>query len=657
MDHACMARFAEPVFACSASSFEIFHGFPGQASDDDLVDGLEQYADAVQDTRQNTVGMSDQTSSGIFNNVHQQEQHLDSNHSNDGAITTQDFHTEPTPRSCDPPLHSDDSFQSEDERRRRLVTEVNNTNGLRHFDMRSDPLAQPRTASHHPSCDNLRTLAFTPDSSQPVLLRTAASQADLANQRDSSLEISGLQHGSAAQYTVLTDMAETAWSVDDPRYGADVLDSLSAWNAAGSPSKLRETLGERCAANEGALPFLNREDMLESGFDIQGIAWRGLEVSRQEVLSHRANIHNPFSSLAVGDDEFKFPERSNEVERHYRFHSYSGLIRPKFSHYQLRHVLASNGRDIFYTTSSKVMRTALSCASTEDTVLDLTKSTMTSTPIRITCLAASDSVIIAGGFDGEYAISNLDFTSPPSSGYVTHDLNGLVTHIHTFSHRRSGLAQAAFTANDQRLRLMDLTTQTFTKVLPYDNSLNAAATASDGRLRALAGDSPTALITDAETGESLAELHAHTDHIFACAWSPDDRLVATGAQDGKIALWDSRYWARPLAELPSALSCSRSLHFTADSSLLVSAENEDVVSVFDTRGLGPEQQQQQYRQDVRFLGTVAGVAMVEGGDEIVIANGDRSVGGLMSLQRVGGRRTGFEDGSVPRCGRRRRGMR
>ena len=34
-----------------------------------------------------------------------------------------------------------------------------------------------------------------------------------------------------------------------------------------------------------------------------------------------------------------------------------------------------------------------------------------------------------------------------------------------------------------------------------------------------------------------------------------------------------------------------------------------------------------------LVGTIAGVTLVDGGDEIVIANGDRSVGGLMSFRR------------------------
>lgn len=102
-----------------------------------------------------------------------------------------------------------------------------------------------------------------------------------------------------------------------------------------------------------------------------------------------------------------------------------------------------------------------------------------------------------------------------------------------------------------------------------------------------------------------------------------------------IALWDSRTWKKPLAELGCRRSCARSLHFTEDSRVLIGAENEDVVSFFDMRDLGSGGGDGG-RQDVWFLGTVAGVSLVDGGREVVVGNGDGCLGGLMSLRRVGG---------------------
>lgn len=631
-----MARFAEPLFACSPSSLDVLESCPGRASPVDWFDGLDRHAgDSIAEE-----GL-EQTTNGDDGDDRPREGCQGSNCPGDDTMAEVD--ADSTMRSCPTHLESASSSQSEDSRRKHPAIDGNDTDGVRRLDTNSDHLARSRTASHHPSCDNLRAHAFTSDTLQSSQQYT--SQSQIHNRWDASSEDSGLQHGDPAQYTILSDMAETAWSVDDPRYGADVLDSLSNWDASESHPNFKGVLAERCAADRSALPFLNRQDMIESGLDMQGIDWSGLEVSRQDILDHRARLHNPFGTHARS-----IVEESNlsyQTERHYQFHSYHGLRRPEFAHHQLRHVLASDGRDIYYTSSGKIKRTSLSCATPEETVLDLTKSPLTPTPIRPTCLAATDSLLITGGFDGEYALTNL--SSPacptPSYGYVTHDHNSLITHIHTFPHRRSGLPQAAFCANDQRLRLMDLTTQTFTSTVSYAHSLNASATSPDARLRALAGDSPTALLTDAESGEVLAPLAAHTDHIFACAWSPDGRFLATGAQDGMIALWDSRTWKKPLAELGCRRSCARSLHFSGDSRVLVGAENEDVVSFYDTRDLGSDGGDGG-RQDIWFLGTVAGVALVDGGREVVVGNGDGCLGGLMSLRRVGGGKLG---------GRRRNG--
>jgi len=525
----------------------------------------------------------------------------------------------------------DDILQEEDVRRRRVALDEITHDGPSQVDSRADSLIRSRMISHQPSCDSLQNFTVTTD--ERHLNNVPRSVPD--TEHDSILESVPLQLGNTAQYTVLTDMAETAWSVDDPRHYSHFLDSIATTFSSSAPQfQLRNALMERASADKSSLPMFDRQESIESGVDMQGIDWSRHGASRSEALQDRVShlIPSGSSKMNIADAPSGLDTQN---ERHYRFHYFNGTMRPRFAHHQLRHVLASAAREVYYTTTSKVIRASLSCPGTEDVILDLSKSNMTSTPIRVTCLAAADSaIVVAGGFDGEYALRNLDSPASHSEGYVTHDRNGLVTHVHTFSHRRSGLPQAAFCANDQRLRLMDLATETFTKTLPYAHSLNSATTASDGRLRALVGDSPDALVTDAETGDTLAILRSHADHIFSCAWSPDSKFLATGAQDGKIALWDSRNWAKPLATLPNLLSCSRSLHFSSDSSMLVSAENEDVVSIFDTRSLPVSNEHwQQGRQDIRFFGTIAGVTLVDGGDEIVVANGDRSVGGLMSFRR------------------------
>lgn len=173
---------------------------------------------------------------------------------------------------------------------------------------------------------------------------------------------------------------------------------------------------------------------------------------------------------------------------------------------------------------------------------------------------------------------------------------------------------------------MDVKTLQFTNTFTYDNAINCCAMSPDGRLRVVVGDTRETLITDAEKGDVLVTLREHDDYGFACAWSPDHRKVATAAQDGTTVIWDVRHWSKPLQTVGFAMSFARSLHFT-DDNMLVIAEEDDVVSIIDPMdtSLG---------HDLRFFGPIAGVALLDGGSELLIASADATVGGLYSFERL-----------------------
>lgn len=265
--------------------------------------------------------------------------------------------------------------------------------------------------------------------------------------------------------------------------------------------------------------------------------------------------------------------------------------------------------------------------------MDLSKPHMCNAGFRVTCLSApprhslqNQSVLVAGGFFGEYAICNVDaLDGTVSEGFVTHAYNGLVTHIHTYADRRSGLPQAVFCSNDSKVRLMDVASLRITQGFTYETAVNCASTSPDGRLRVLVGDSQETLITNAETGQALVTLKEHGDHGFACDWSKNGVHIATAAQDGAVLIWDARNWARPWESFGSSVSCARSVHWT-ESGQLVVAENDDVVRVYDGA------KSRDY-QEIDFFGSIAGVALVDGGEEMVVANADKTVGGLMTFER------------------------
>ncbi|KAK3047373.1 hypothetical protein LTR09_011245 [Extremus antarcticus] len=459
----------------------------------------------------------------------------------------------------------------------------------------------------------------------------------------------------------------TAVVVDDHSSSYDFSEFLEKWHRrdAQAPASV-DTLQPYSAVTEQCQDVA-RSDMEENNVDMQGLQWHIPD--RSTALNTRCSRHPTSTKHAIPYSNHSAPRvKSADSEAYYRFRRFSPVHQAQISHHQLRNVLASTSRsDVLYAAGDKVYQTSLATPSTLDTVIDLSVPTSCASGFKITCLATSptahtDNIVVAGGFNGEYAMLDLNScTGGLTEGFVSHAYNSVVTHVSTTHERRSGLLEAAFCSNDRSLRIMDVGTARFTQVHQYDHAVNCSAVSTCSRLRGVVGDSDDALITDADRGEVLVTLRSHTDHIFACAWSPDGRMVATGAEDGRINIWDARNWRYPLATRTCMMSSPRSLHFT-DDGFLVAAEDEDVVCVYEPQNFA-------LRQSVRFFGSVSGVTLLDGGAEMVVANGDRTVGGLLSFQRASqglaggshGQRTLDNNNNVEQAGggdfrrRRRRG--
>lgn len=450
-----------------------------------------------------------------------------------------------------------------------------------------------------------------------------------------------------------------ALPVDDPRRDYDVAEFMDKWRLRSMHDRRLPLFdpGIQSSVRIGRPQTQVMRRQIDSGsVDMQGINWKLIGPTRKDAALARALLH-PSNTTMASAPEHRPRARSSpsDEQRHYRFRSFLPTHKAKSSHYQLRNVLAASSRnEVFYASGSAVNCASLACPSSSKTVMDLSKPRSCGPDFHVTCLSAqarslfagysSDAVLIAGGFGGEYSLLSLDRTGQkPQQGFVTHAFNGLVTHIHSFADHRSGLLQAAFCSNDRKLRTMDIRSQQFTNEFSYEHAINCSTTSPDGRLRVLAGDSSEVLITDTDRGQPLVTLNDLFDNCFACDWSHDGRYVVAAAEDGNTAVWDARNWSRPLRKLSSAMSCARSVNFT-DNGALVVAENDDVVRVYDGGSFDRW-------QEIRFFGSIAGVALLDGGSEIVVANADKTVGGLLSFERTG-------DGSFgasAREGRFRRG--
>lgn len=425
-------------------------------------------------------------------------------------------------------------------------------------------------------------------------------------------------------------------AVDDPRRSFDFAGFLADWQGSDlgaiQPIQVDPVAGFPVQYNE-SLNTIRRQDLVRGGADIQGLDWRMLGSDRNTALRAR-KLLRPAEDLTGGPAPELDVENDNP-DAYYSFRAFTPRHVAQYSHYQLRNMVATHGRsDVFFGRGTNVTQTSMASPTSQRTIMDLSKPCNTASAFKVTCVASSvrsdqDSrVLIAGGFNGEFAMVSLDASSgsKPHEGTVSYARDGIVNHIRTFKDRISGLDRAVFSSNDCKVRVMDLQQARFVDTFEYESPLNCSASSPDGRLRALVYDGPETLITNAEKGDILFRLSVHSEYAFACDWSPCGRYVATGAEDCRAVVWDARNWRRPLQKLQCVMSCARSVHFTDDGALVI-AENEDVVSIVETKAFD-------LRQDIRFFGSIAGVSVLNGGEEIVVANADRTVGGLLSFQRV-----------------------
>ncbi|THZ76579.1 WD40 repeat-like protein [Aureobasidium pullulans] len=386
---------------------------------------------------------------------------------------------------------------------------------------------------------------------------------------------------------------------------------------------------------QGQIPFKN--------YDLQGLDWAALNTTRSQARLARKMLYPlryTWTPPATYDEHSVCRQQRMYASKDFYPHH-----KASHSHGQLRNVLAARSRnDVFYASKSKVMHTALSCPAYTNVVVNFSGASTNPNQAgdtHITTIAVSpatdfdgyysDAVLVTGGLEGEYSVLNLNSTlgDRPIEGFVTVAEQKETTHVHVLSHRRTGALGAAFCSNDSKVRLLDIDTNSWSGVFEYENQINCAATSPDGRLRMIVGDTCETLITDAERGDVLFRTRQHTGYGFACAWAADGWHVATGSEDGKVVVYDARRWDNPLAALACEMSCARSLHFTTSNrggASLVVAESDDIVSVYDAMNWHD-------KQTIDFFGSVVGAVSVDDGQELIIANGDETVGGLMVFER------------------------
>ncbi|KAF2739193.1 hypothetical protein EJ04DRAFT_354996 [Polyplosphaeria fusca] len=381
---------------------------------------------------------------------------------------------------------------------------------------------------------------------------------------------------------------------------------------------------------------ITRHDLRGDAFDMQGIDWSIRNTTKAAIRAKRTAWEGSRMPVRLRAVRKNVPPSLN-TEDFFAFRRMTTRHHAQIPHFQLRNLIAATSRnDVFYSTLHQVKRTdALGSPAT--TTMDLSKEISDGYHFSITTLAAGHDVLIAGGFEGEYALTGLSasYDTKYTIGRITHHSRNakshITNHMHLYSSRHTYTPQVAFCSNDDRLRILDCETNTFTHSFVYPEAVNCSATSPDGRMRVVVGDFLETLITNAETGQPFETLSAHTDGVFACDWADDGIQVATAAQDTSIAIWDARNWSEPLKVMYSELSVPRCLKFSpvgGGPRVLVSAEADDFVSIINA-------QTYESRQVFDFFGRTAGIDMTPDGQSLFVANSEPSFGGIMEFERCG----------------------
>ncbi|KAJ3152414.1 hypothetical protein HDU86_005594 [Geranomyces michiganensis] len=404
-----------------------------------------------------------------------------------------------------------------------------------------------------------------------------------------------------------------------------------------------------------------REVTARDSLDIQGILWAGMPISRDRFheLRHAnyvsfANTDNPRDlspSFAMRDDG-----------RLYDWYRTSLANKCSVEHMQLRNLVwATSKNDVYYTDRSGVQHW---CAVTAKTTPALSLARQDVGGMLISCIAARHGVLLAGGFCGEFLLRRIGHDEDDgvvTKGVITHDPNGSINHIDVVYGRTTAGPQAIFSTNDHRVRVMDIETRVTKSTMGFEAAINCSSLSPDKRLLCAVGDMQNGYIVDSQDGKHLGTLTGHTDWSFACAWSPNGTLLATGNQDRTTRIYDTRNMKRTLATLPATMGAVRSLRFSDDARVLAIAESVDYVRLVDTDGLvavaaaaagdgdtplhangytaALDAGKHHRTQLVDFFGEVAGLSFCPGssGDDVLfIGISDPRYGGLIELHRTRG---------------------
>jgi WD40 repeat protein len=159
----------------------------------------------------------------------------------------------------------------------------------------------------------------------------------------------------------------------------------------------------------------------------------------------------------------------------------------------------------------------------------------------------------------------------------------------------------------------------------HDGAVMAVAFSPDDRLLASGSADQTVKLWDTATGKEVRTLKGHTARVTSLSFSPDGRRLVTGSADNTVRLWDTAT-GKEVLSLQGHESPVRSVAFCPDGRHVASGSDDKTVRIWDTTTGLAEIVFEQHHTGVRC------VAFAPDGKRIGSISGGRA-GGSQALDK------------------------